>query len=122
LYADRTLTARHVHSLTGESVQGAIMSRAFVNEDRGDDVPRVRFTLPPFSDPGYPRAAALALIEAACDGLTSEAEEATGYRWGEPTLRKHVQRLLEQEQSLPEDQQNLRLITVARRYLRSSTQ
>lgn len=97
------------------------MSRAFINEDRGDDVPRVRFTLPPFRDPSYPRAAAIALVEAACNGLTSEAEEATGYRWGEPQLRPHVQRLLEQEEALPEEQQNRRLIVVARRFLKTAS-
>jgi hypothetical protein len=94
------------------------VSRAFVNEDRGDDVPRVRFALPPYTDPSYPRAAAFALIEAACAGLTSEAEDATGYRWGEPALHAHVRRLLEQEEALPVEQQNRRMITVARRFLR----
>lgn len=98
------------------------MSRAFVNEDRGDDVPRVRFALPPFRDPSFPRAAAFALIEGACEGLTQEAEEATGYRWGDPALAGHVRRLLEQEESQPAEQQNRRLITVARRYLRSAGQ
>lgn len=94
------------------------MSRAFVNEDRSDDVPRVHFTLPPFRDPSYPRAAALALIEAACDGHTTEAEEATGYRFGEPQLHKHVRALLEQEEARPETEQDRRLIMVARRFLK----
>ncbi|HEX2166118.1 MAG TPA: hypothetical protein VHG09_02660, partial [Longimicrobiales bacterium] len=92
--------------------------RAFVNEDRDDDVPRVHFTLPPFRDPSYPRAAALALIEAACDGHTSDAEEATGYRFGEPALHVHVRALLEQEEARPEMEQDRRLITVAKRFLR----
>jgi hypothetical protein len=94
------------------------MSRAFVNEDSGNDVPLMHFTLPPFSDPAFPRAAAFALVQAACEGLTSEAEAATGYRWGDPALARHVSKLLEQELALPDDVQNRRLITVARRYLR----
>ncbi|MBR9990016.1 MAG: hypothetical protein KFH98_09685 [Gemmatimonadetes bacterium] len=96
------------------------MSRAFVNEDRDDDVPRVHFTLPPFSDRSYPRAAALALVEAACNGHMSEAEEATGYRFGEPQLHTYVRSLLEEEEQRPEMEQDRRLITVARRFLRGS--
>jgi hypothetical protein len=94
------------------------MSRAFVNEDRQDDIPRVHFTLPPFRDPSYPRAAALVLVEAACDGHTAEAEEATGYRFGEPLLHTHVRALLEQEEQRPEEEQDRRLITIAKRFLR----
>lgn len=96
------------------------MSRAFVNEDRDDDLPKIRFALPPFNDPGYPRAAAFALVQAACEGLTSDAEEATGYRFGEPALHKHVRRLLEQEEARPEMEQDRRLITIAKRFLRSA--
>lgn len=94
------------------------MSRAFVNEDRSDDVPRVHFTLPPFRDPSYPRAAAFALLESACVGHTSDAEEATGYRFGEPQLHRHVRSLLEQEEARPEPEQDRRLIMVAKRFLR----
>lgn len=94
------------------------MSRAFVNEDRDDDVPRVHFTLPPFRDPSYPRAAALALVEAACNGHMSEAEEATGYRFGEPQLHEHVRTLLATEEQRPEMEQDRRLITIAKRFLR----
>lgn len=94
------------------------MSRAFVKED-GAEPPR-RFALPGRSDPSYPAASALALLEAACDGETSLAEEATGYRWGDPHLKPHVERLLEQERALPEDEQNRRFVQVAKRYLRSS--
>lgn len=94
------------------------MSRAFVNEDRDDGVPKVRFVLPPFNDPSYPRAAAFALIQGACEGHTPEAEEATGYRFGEPLLHGHVRRLLEQEEARPEMEQDRRLITIARRFLR----
>lgn len=98
------------------------MSRAFVREDRDDDTPEMRFTLPPPDDPSYNAAAAFALLEAARAGLTSAAETATGYRWGEPALREHVQRLLEQEENLPLTNQDARLITVARRFLREGTE
>ena len=93
------------------------MSRAFVKED--DNEPVRRFALPERRDPSYPAAAALALLEAACDGETSAAEEATGYRWGDPHLKQHVERLLEQERELPADEQNRRFMQVARRYLRA---
>ncbi len=94
------------------------MSRAFVKED-GDEVkPRVNFGLPSPRDPGFPAAAALALLEAARDGYTDLAEDATGYKWGEPALHEHVQRLMEKEQERPEDEQDRRFIQVARRFLR----
>jgi hypothetical protein len=96
------------------------MSRAFVREDRDDDAPEIRFTLPPPDDPSYDAAAAFALLEGARAGLTSAAESATGYRWGEPALHVHVRRLLEREEKLPLAQQDARLITVARRFLASS--
>jgi hypothetical protein len=95
------------------------MSRAFVKED-GAEPPR-RFVLPPPRDPSFPAAAALAMLEAAADGETSLAEEATGYRWGDPHLRPHVERLLEQERELPEEDQNRRFMQVAKRYLRAAS-
>lgn len=93
------------------------MSRAFVREDR--DEPEIRFTLPSRRDRGFDAAAAFAMLEAAREGLTSLAEEATGYRWGDPRLHPHVQRLLDNEEELPEMQRDDRLIKVARRFLRS---
>lgn len=93
------------------------MSRAFVNEDAGE--PPRRFALPPVDDPGYDAAAAYALLEAARDGDTKSAEEATGYRWGAERLRPHVERMLEQERALPLSDQDRRLITVAKRFLRA---
>jgi hypothetical protein len=95
------------------------MSSAFVNEDRDDDIPRIHFALPHFNDPTYPRAAAYALVQAACDGHTTDAEEATGYRFGEPLLHRHVRALLEQEEARPEGEQDRRLITIAKRFLRA---
>lgn len=92
------------------------MSRAFVREDR--DEPEIRFTLPSRRDRGYDAAAALALLEAARQGLTSLGEEATGYEWGEPRLQPHVRQLLEREEQLPEMQRDDRLVKLARRFLK----
>ena len=93
------------------------MSRAFVKEDSGD-VPRRRFALPESWEPGYNAAAALALLEAARDGQMQEAEAATGYRFGEPSLHPHIQKLLDQELARPLADQDSRSIQLARRFLR----
>jgi hypothetical protein len=96
------------------------MSRAFVNED-AEEFERPRdFELPPADDPGYDMACALALLNAACIGEIRPAESATGYRWGDPHLAEHVQRLLEKEEALPEEQQDRRFIQVGRRYLKAA--
>ena len=97
------------------------MSRAFVNEDASgpDDSPR--FTLPDRADPGYDAAAALAMLEGARGGHTREAEEATGYRWGDAALAAHVERLVDQEMARPADERDRRLVQVGRRYLRAVT-
>ncbi len=95
------------------------MSRAFVNEDAAAEPPR-RFALPPVDDPGYDGAAAFALLEAARDGDTRSAEEATGYRWGAVQLRPHVERLLAKERERPMAEQDDRLIVVAKRFLRAT--
>lgn len=94
------------------------MSRAFVNEDAaGPEGPR--FTLPAPDDPGFDAAAALAMLEGAREGHTRDAEEATGYRWGDSALAAHVERLIDQEMVRPADERDRRLIQVARRYLRA---
>lgn len=93
------------------------MSRAFVKES-SDDVPRRRFALPHPDEPGYNAAAALALLEAARDGETHEAEVATGYRWGEPSLHPHIRKLLDRELARPLAEQDTRYIQLARRFLR----
>ena len=93
------------------------MSRAFVKEDADEPEARVSFALPARNDRGYDAAAALAMLEGARDGVTAAAEAATGYRWGDPQLKPYVQRLLDQELSQPEQEQNRRFIQVARRYL-----
>ena len=60
------------------------MSRAFVKEDA--DGPQRRYHLPKRDDPGFDAAAAWALLEGANVGDSLSAQEATGYRWGEPAL------------------------------------
>lgn len=59
------------------------------------------------------------MLEAARDGETKAAEDATGYRWGAAELRPHVERMLEQEEERSFQEQDHRLITVAKRFLRA---
>lgn len=93
------------------------MSRAFVREDGDEPVAPGRYSLPAEDDPGFDAAAARALLEAARDADTPSAEVATGYRWGEPRLRPHVRRLLEEAEALPEYEQDRRYIRLAKRFL-----
>ena len=90
------------------------MSRAFVNEDAGDSGPRRDYHLPERDDPSFDAVAAAALLEAARAGETASAEEATGYRWGEPKLARHVRKILKDAESSGDD----RLEQLARRFLR----
>lgn len=90
------------------------MSRAFVNEDAGSGRPEKEFGLPPRDDPGYDAVAAGVLLEAAREGDTTSAEQATGYYWGEPRLREHVRRILARAQASGDE----RLAQLARRFLR----
>lgn len=90
------------------------MSRAFVNEDAGGGLPRRDYHLPSRDDPGFDRAAARALLEAARVGETGSAEAATGYVWGEPALHPYVHELLLEAIRDGDD----RLEQVARRFLR----
>jgi len=87
------------------------MSRAFVKEDAGS--PERRYRLPPREDPGFDEAAAHALLEGANVGDSYGAELATGYRWGEPKLRLHVQRILEEARA----KGNERMEQLAERFL-----
>src|SRR3954468_8190059 len=91
-----------------------IMSRAFVNEDAGTPGPSRRFLLPPRDDPGFNAAAAEALLEAAREGDTRSAGQATVYYWGEPVLRDEVRRIMTRAQKSGDD----RLEQLARRFLR----
>jgi hypothetical protein len=90
------------------------MSRAFVNEDADGAGPRRDYHLPPREDPGYDAAAATVLLEAARDGETASAEDATGYRWGEPKLAAHVRRIMGEADATGDE----RLGQLARRFLR----
>jgi hypothetical protein len=90
------------------------MSRAFVREDAGEDRPKRTYSLPPRESPDYDRAAARALLEGARIGETFVAEEATGYRWGEPRLRPHVEQILTWAGEAGDE----RLEQVAERFLR----
>ncbi len=87
------------------------MSRAFVREEP-DEVP-ARYDLPPRADPGYDQAAAWALLEGANRGDSLGAEQATGYRWGEPALRPHVEVILAHARRRGDD----RLEQLATRFL-----
>ena len=96
------------------------MSRAFVKDDAEAPEPQRSYALPPPEAPGYEQAAARVLLEAARLGETAAAEKATGLRWGDPALRPHVERVLQEETSRPEPDRDHRLIQVARRLLRAA--
>ena len=87
------------------------MSQAFVNEDA--EGPEPNYVLPKRDDPGFDEAAAWTLIEGADEGDSRSAELATGYKWGEPKLRQHVERILARAQ----EQGDERLEQLARRFL-----
>lgn len=89
------------------------MSRAFTNEDASGGPPRRDYGLPPRDDPSFDALAATALLEAARDGETASAEEATGYYWGEPRLQEHVREILGRAEREGDD----RLEQLARRFL-----
>lgn len=91
------------------------MSRAFVNEDAGPPERAPEYDLPPRSDPGYEAAVAKALLDGARAGDTVSAEDATGFRWGAPELREHVQRYLD----AAEREGDERLVQLATRFLRA---
>ncbi|MEO8576310.1 MAG: hypothetical protein ABI556_06415 [Gemmatimonadales bacterium] len=89
------------------------MSRAFVNEDTQWGNPGRRFDLPDRDDPGFDKAAAEAMLDAARDGDTGSAEMATGYYWGEPKLKPHVMDILERVR----EEKDERMIQLAERFL-----
>jgi hypothetical protein len=89
------------------------MSRAFVKEDH-EEVPE-RYELPPRNDAGYALAAAWALLEGANRGDSLGAEAATGFRWGDPALRPHVETILAHARSRGDD----RLEQLAERFLKA---
>ena len=90
------------------------MSQAFLRDDAEGEMPRRHYDLPDRDDPGYDRAAARALLEAARVNETQLAERATGYYWGEPRLKPHVTEMLAEAERSGDE----RLEQVARRFLR----
>jgi len=90
------------------------MSRAFLRDDAEGEMPRRHYDLPERDDPGYDRAAARALLEAARVNETQLAERATGYYWGEPRLRQFVEKILVEAEKANDE----RLEQVARRFLK----
>jgi hypothetical protein len=90
------------------------MSRAFVNEDSGPPDPEYR--LPDPDSDYYDEAAAWVLIQGADAGDSLGAEQATGYRWGEPHLADHVRRILREAERDGRD----RVAQLARRFLRAA--
>ena len=89
-----------------------LMSRAFVNEDAGQ-APE-RYPLPARDAAAYPLAAARALLRGADQGDTPGAEAATGYYWGDPTLRAQVEQILGEAREDGDE----RLEQLAERFLR----
>ena len=89
------------------------MSQAFLRDDAEGEMPRRNYDLPPRDDPEFDRAAARALLEAARVSETQLAERATGYYWGEPRLRPHVEAMLVEAERAKDD----RLEQLARRFL-----
>jgi hypothetical protein len=91
------------------------VSRAFVKEDGGSwGDPSRHYNLPDRNDPTFDEAAARALIEGAVAGDTGSAEAATGYYWGERTLRPFVERLLERARG----DHDAEMVRAAERFLR----
>ena len=90
------------------------MSRAFVNED--SDGPPPRYSLPPSDDPGFPLAAARALLAGANQGDTASAEEATGLPWGDPRLIGPMRQLLAEAVEAGHD----RIEVLAERFLKAA--
>jgi hypothetical protein len=85
-----------------------------VNEDAGGTGPRRDYHLPERDDPDFDAVAASVLLEAARAGETDAAEDATGYRWGEPKLAVHVRRIMQRAEKSGDE----RLAQLARRFLR----
>jgi hypothetical protein len=96
-----------------DELRKADMSRAFLRDDAEGEMPRRNYALPERDDPEFERAAARALLEAARVNETQLAERATGFYWGEPLLRPHVEEILAEAERANDD----RLEQLARRYL-----
>lgn len=90
------------------------MSRAFVKEDGGEPPPR--YALPARDDPSYPMAAARALLSGADRGDSASAEDATGFRFGDPRLVDQVRQIREEAVARGDD----RIETLSDRFLRAA--
>ena len=90
------------------------MSRAFVKDDDYEREPEYR--LPDPDSAYYDEAAAWALIQGADEGDSRSAEVATGYQWGDPMLKPHVESILKDAEVAGED----RVAQLARRFLRAT--
>lgn len=91
------------------------MSRAFVNEDAGEDRGPA-FSLPEPDSPYYEEAAAWALLQGADEGDSLGAELATGYRWGETVLVPHIRKIREEALDRGQD----RVVQLASRFLKAA--
>jgi hypothetical protein len=91
------------------------MSRAFVNEDAGEERGPT-FSLPEPDSPYYDEAAAWALIQGADEGDSLGAELATGYKWGDPALIPHVREIREEAVAKGQD----RVAQLSTRFLRAA--
>jgi hypothetical protein len=90
------------------------MSRAFTKEDAGGPAPR--YHLPDPDSPYFAEAAAWALIQGADEGDTPSAEQATGLRWGDPSLAPAIREILARAEGEGQD----RVAQLARRFLRAA--
>lgn len=90
------------------------MSRAFVKDDPEGPDPRLRYRLPPTDHPGFPEAAARALLHGADAGDSLAAEEATGFVWGDVRLVGVMTRLRDEAIARGDD----RAEVLAERFLR----
>ena len=91
------------------------MSRAFVKEDAGG-VPEPEYRLPDPESPYFREAAAWALLQGADEGDSRGAEDATGFRWGDPLLVHEMEALLAGAEARGEE----RVAQLARRFLREA--
>lgn len=86
-----------------------------MNEDAGSG-PEPDYRLPDADSPYYREAAAWALIQGADQGDSRGAEDATGYRFGDPLLAPEVQGILAGAEERGEE----RVAQLARRFLRQA--
>jgi hypothetical protein len=91
------------------------MSRAFVNEDAAGG-PEPEYRLPDPASPYFREAVAWALIQGADAGDSRGAEQATGYRWGDPLLVREVEQIMADAEEQGQD----RVAQLCRRFLREA--